>query len=186
MDTDSLVGKILLAVIAAALGYGGGHLRKKADDKTRRKGVATALLAELRPLERMLRARVAHTRAADSTVTISMPVYDHFENDVLLFPAETARLLIELRSFIRDLELTAALRKDGEPSDARAHHYVQLKATAAANIIPRVKRSLEEAGGVPPADPPIETFTVGELPSLIAPAYPNAANLSGEDFPPAI
>ena len=178
--------KVFLALVSTAFGYWAGYLKKKVDDRGRRHGVATTLLAELRPLERMLRVRAAHTHAADSTVIISMPVYDRFESDVLLFPSETAHLLIELRSFVRDIELTTAQRKDGVKADARAHHYIQLKAAAAANSIPRIKRLLENAGGCSPADPPVESFARGELPALVAPAFPNATNLSGEDFPPAI
>jgi hypothetical protein len=176
----------LATLLSATLGYWSGYLKKRMDDRARRRGVATALLAELRILERMLRTRAEHAKAADSTVTIAMPVYDRFESDVLLFPIETTQLLLELRAFVRDIELIAALRKDGEQSDRRAHHYVRLKASGAANLIPRIKRVLEAAGGVAPADPPIESYDIDELPPLMAPAFPNAARLSNRSLPPAI
>src|ERR1700682_2184392 len=97
----------LLALISAGLGYWAGFLKKRQEDKKRRHSVATALLAELRPLERMLRTRAEHTRAAESTVQISMPVFDRFEPDLLLFDPLMTQVLLELRGYVRDIENTA-------------------------------------------------------------------------------
>jgi len=175
--TSFLLGS-LSTLVSVGLGLWAGFFKKAQEDKVRRASIATALLAELRPLERMLRVRAAHVRAAESTVVIGMPVYDRFESDILLFPAETAHLLLELRSFVRDIENTAEYFAGGKNvPDQKAHHYMRSKAAFAANLVPRIKRVLQEAGGLSPADPPVEVYESGELPALLPPAFPNAAAL---------
>jgi hypothetical protein len=168
----------LSALVGAALGYWVGFLQKYREDRKRRQNVATALLAELRPLERMLRTRAEHAKAAESTVQIQMPVFDQFASDVLLFKSPATHALLELRGFIRDIENTAELFV-GErgTADERANHYMRLKAIAAANLIPRVTKLLEAAGGVFPPDPEVGWYPTGKLPQLVDPAFPNASNL---------
>jgi hypothetical protein len=168
----------LLALLGAGLGYWAGWLQKRREDKTRRQNVATALLAELRPLERMLRTRAEHTKAAESTVRISMPVFDHFASDLILFDPTASHALLELRGYIRDIENTADLfAGERGTADERANHYMRLKAIAAANLIPKVRKLLEVAGGIPPADPRVDLYPTGKLPPLVGPAFPNASNL---------
>jgi hypothetical protein len=107
-----------------------------------------------------------------------MPVFDRFEADLVYFDPQTTHVLLELRGFVRDIENTAELlRRDKGPVDEKANHYMQLKAIAAANLVPRVKKSLEAAGGTAPLDPEVEVYPAGELPSLGKPAFPNAAKL---------
>lgn len=168
----------LLALLGAALGYWAGWLQKRREDKKRRQNVATALLAELRPLERMLRTRAGHTKAAESTVQINMPVFDHFASDLILFDSSATHALLELRGYIRDIENTADLfAGERGTADKRANHYMQLKAIAAANLIPKVAQLLEAAGGIAPPDPKVDTYPTGRLPALVEPAFPNASNL---------
>lgn len=170
----------LLALLGAALGYWAGWLQEYREDKKRRHSVATALLAELRPLERMLRVRAKHTKAAESTVQISMPVFDRFESDLPLFDASTTHVLLELRGYVRDIENSAdLLAGDRSAVNEKAHHYMRLKATGAANLLPKVARALESAGGIAPLDPKVDLYPTGELPPLVDPAFPNATNLQG-------
>jgi hypothetical protein len=170
----------LSSLVSASLGFWAGFLKKAQEDSRRRKAIATALLFELRPLERMLRVRAEHTRAAESTVKISMPVYDRFESDIILFPADTVQTLLELRAFVRDIETTAITHSsEKHPADENAHHYVRLKAAAAANLIPPIRRLLEDAGGHSPVDAEVELYPQGKLPPLSAPAFPNAAKIKG-------
>lgn len=170
----------LSSLVSAALGYWAGFLKKAQEDKRRRKALATALLFELRPLERMLRVRGEHARAAESTVKIAMPVHDRFESELLLFPARTAHVLLELRAYVRDIESTAATFSSGQhAADEDAHHYMRLKAIAAANLVPRAKVVLEAMGGESPIDPEVDLYPRGELPVLVEPAFPNAARLEG-------
>jgi hypothetical protein len=168
----------LSSLVSVALGYWAGFLRQLREDKKRRRGIATALLAEFRPLERMLRTRAKHTKAAESTVQINMPVFDRFQSDLVLFDANTTQVLLELRAFIRDIENSADLfARDGTAINERAHHYMRLKAIGAANLIPIAKDLLEGAGGKSPVDPKVALYTVGKLPPLDDPAFPNAVNL---------
>lgn len=170
----------LLALLGAALGYWAGFLQQRREDKKRRHSVATALLAELRPLERMLRVRAKHTKAAESTVQIRMPVFDRFESDLPLFDPSTTHALLELRAYVRDIENSAdLLAGDRSAVTERAHHYMRLKATGAANVLPEVVRALKSAGGIAPLDPKVDLYPTGELPQLVDPAFPNAANLQG-------
>lgn len=165
-------------MISVVFGYWAGGLRRAQEDRKRRKAVASALLFELRPLERQLRTRAEHSHAAESTVVIAMPVYDRFVTDLILFSPETLHTLLELRAFVRDLELSAALFTH-KPSvvGENAHEYIRAKATMAANLIPRAKVALEAAGGLPPADWEIEFVKPGVKLELADPAFPNAAKL---------
>lgn len=105
-----------------------------------------------------------------------MPVYDRFESDIVLFPADTVHTLLELRAFVRDIEITAATHSSGQhPADENAHHYMRVKAIAAANVIPAARRLLEAAGGDAPSDSEVALFPIGELPDLLSPAFPNAS-----------
>jgi hypothetical protein len=168
----------LLSLVSAALGYWAGGLRKANDDSKRRKAFATAILFELRPLERMLRTRAGHPRAAESTVAISMPVYDQFPNEVLLLPPDAAHTILELRSYVRDIELTAANVAGGrDPVTDKTHDYMRLKATLAANLILKARETLEKIGGKAPVDWEVETLPPGEKLELSKPAFPNAARL---------
>src|SRR5205823_6612600 len=63
--TSFLLGS-LSSLISAAFGYWAGGLRRANEDSKRRQSLATALLFELRPLERMLRTRATHSHAAES------------------------------------------------------------------------------------------------------------------------
>ena len=170
----------LSTLIGAVLGYWAGWLQKHREEGRRRRSVATALLAELRPLERMLRTRAEHTRAAQSTVQINMPVFDNFASDLTLFEAPATHALLELRAFVRDIENSAALFADERSKpDERANHYMRLKAIAAANLIPKVRTLLEAAGGIAPPDPHVDVYPTGKLPPLLDPAFPNASDLGG-------
>lgn len=177
---SSFVLGSLSSLVSAAFGYWAGDLRKAKEDRKRRTSLATALLFELRPLERMLRVRAVHTRAAESTVTISMPVYDRFEGDLLLLPPAVAHTLLELRSFVRDIELSAANAASGRyPVDESAHRYMRLKATLAANAVPKARVALESVGGQPPVDWEVESLPARETLELAEPAFPNAARVEG-------
>jgi len=168
----------LSSLVAAVLGYWAGGLRKAQDDKKRLTAFATAVLFELRPLERMLRTRAVHSRAAESTVTISMPVYDRLQGEVLLLSTAVAQNILELRSYVRDIELTAANVASGKhPVIEETHAYVRLKATLAANLILRVREGLEGVGGKAPVDWEVETLPPGKTLELGNPAFPNATCL---------
>lgn len=174
-----LLGSIA-SLVSAAFGYWAGGLRRAQEKRERRKALATVLLSELRPLERMLRMRAVHSHAAESTVTIAMPVYDRFVPDLLLFPPETVHTLLELRAFVRDIELSASqFNARAEVIGVRAHEYMRGRATMAANVIPRVRVALEAAGGEPPVDWEVETLRPGVKLELVDPAFPNAARLDG-------
>jgi hypothetical protein len=175
--TSFLLGS-LSSIVSVAFGYWAGGLRRAQDDRKRRKAVATALLFELRLLERMLRTRAEHTAAAESTVQISMPVYDQFAGELLLFSPDAVHTLMELREFVRDIELSANLFT-GKPGviGEKAHEYMRSKAAMAANRIPGAKEALEAAGGRPPVDWEVEHVQVGTKIALDQPAFPNAAKL---------
>ena len=168
----------LWALLGAALGYGFGYWQKHQEEKRRRRGIATALLAELRPLERMLRVRAEHTKAAESTVQIRMDVFDGFESDLPFFDPTTTHALLELRGYVRDIEHTADTIATGRgKADEKANHYMRLKASAAANCIPKAVELLEAAGGIRPLDPKLDRYGIDQLPPLLDPAFPNASNL---------
>ena len=174
----SFVAGSLSSLLSVALGYWAGGLRRSQEDRKRRKAVATALLFELRPLERMLRTRAQHESAAESSVQISMPVYDRFAGELLLFPPDAVHALLELREFVRDLELSAALFANTPGMiSGKAHEYVRAKAAMAANRIPAAKELLERSGGQSPVDWELEYVRPGTKLALGEPAFPNAARL---------
>lgn len=170
----------LSSLVSVALGYWAGGLRRAQDDRKRRKAVATALLWALRPLERQLRTRAQHSHAAESTTTISMPVYDRFVQELVLFPPEPVHVLLELRGFVREVELSASLfSTKPEVIGEKAHEFVRAKATLAANLIPAAKSALEAAGGTSPVDWEIQFIRRGVGLELVPPAFPNAAAMEG-------
>ena len=141
----SKVGMLFLGAFAA---YGFNEVKKYLEDRRRRKLVATALLFELRPLERMLRKRAVHTRAASSSVRISMPVHDRFEAELLLFPAQSLQVLLSLRAWVRDMEHAfATFHEPNATIDDRANQYMRGRAIGAANLIPVAVDVLKKCGG---------------------------------------
>jgi hypothetical protein len=186
VSTSSFLLGSLSSLVSAAFGYWTGGLRRAQENRKRRKAVATALLFELRPLERMLRTRAQHSHAAESTVTISMPVYDTLVGEILLFSPDSVHALLELRAYVRDIELSASMFT-GKPQTIgnKAHAYVRAKAAMAANVIPKAKALLESEGGQPPVDWEVEQLLPGTELELGEPAFPNAARLeAGYSSPP--
>jgi hypothetical protein len=166
----------IIAIASALLGYWAAVAQSKRERRERRVAIATALLTELRWLERILRKLAQHNEAAASTVRPTTDVHDEFQSEFLLFGPETLRLLLYFRGLIRDIELSREnIRAGLAPVDGDAHHFFRVKAAGAASLIPELRRLLEGEGGASPLDKHVEQFKPPSLPSLPPPAFPDTS-----------
>ena len=169
---SEFVAGTLLALFSATLGFAAGRLGTWRDRQKRRIAVATALLIELRWLERILRRLACHNQAASSTVRPLTDVQDQFQADFILFKPRTLRTLLHLRGMIRDMELSQeTLQRIPEAIDDSAHHYFRVRAIFAAQLIPTLKGMLEREGATAPEDWPV-IAVYPQLPDLPPPAFP--------------
>jgi hypothetical protein len=107
-----------------------------------------------------------------------MPVYDRLVGDLMLLPADVAHTILELRSYVRDIELSAVTFASGKHQiDNSAHEYMRNRATLAANLIPKARDALVSVGGQPPVDWEVESLPPGTTLELAEPAFPNALRL---------
>jgi hypothetical protein len=175
LDWAGALAPVALVLLSAALGFAAGRVGTWRDRRKRRLEVATALLIELRWLERILRKLARHKQAASSTVRPLTDVQDRFQADLVLFKPQTLRTLLELRGLIRDIEVSRdTLQGSLDTLDDKAHHFFRVKASFAAQLIPKLKGMLEREGATVPSDSPVVVLRYPQLPELPPPAFAEA------------
>lgn len=130
MTITPIVQGAILSLLSAMLGFWAGFLKQHREDAKKRAAVASALLTELRWLERMLRKMARHDQAS-STVRITPGVYDRFEGELVLFDSDVTAPILHFRAFIRDIETSRENVVSGRAgANEEAHHYFRVKAAA--------------------------------------------------------
>lgn len=174
-----LVGSFT-TILGALLGYYLGHLKDARERKARRAVLATALLAELRFLNGVLRqVAVGGVPQGDP---FAHPVLEAALRELGLFERDAAVALTHFRGFLLDVRNDArAAHQEARTSAPRMFYVlnesVKVKATYAANAIKDLKAAMLASGGQLP--PPIRErpVTVGSLPQLL----PSPFELFGAD-----
>jgi hypothetical protein len=178
------LGVLVAAFLTAWLGYRYWRKQWEHDRAVRRQSIATVFLVEIRWIERALRRIAARKGAGLSTIVVVPATYDRFERDLVLFSPAVIAQLITFRGLVRDLELGGKVFEqmlDPGRRD-RYDHFVRTKAAFIANMIPRLRRDLEDAGGIVVEEDPPQVVKFPDVVSLVPPAFPEEQGSALSDF----
>lgn len=170
-----------IAIVIAVLGipatgfvsYFVGRSIERASAATRRRVVATALLAELQSAELALRKIARDRTAAHSTVWPGDSNFTTFRGDLFLFAPATAQALIVFYGLVHEINTSRVRIREAkvEPGDRAANRFIRVKAIFAANRIPGLRGLLEAAGGSALPDESVELARGSDEPALLPPAF---------------
>lgn len=151
------------------------RLLQLADDERerrhRRQSLASALLADCRVLEHLLRKLYKHENAASWRGQSPAQMYDALRADLVLLAPSTLTAVLDFFGFVRDVFVILAdvnAKKEGEVTPY--HHWlIRLKAGFALTVLDRAVASLLAEGGALPEGPPPVVFHQPALPVLPPP-----------------
>jgi phytoene/squalene synthetase len=167
--------ELIAVVVGAVLGYGAGWVQQRLDRRRRRSGFASAMLLELRRVERNLREIAGSERAADASVRFPLDVHRQAMAELDLFKPLTIAAIFDFLSTIADVEHGMHLIANGRADRGENRTWEQrTRATFAANRIDAVKALLQEEGGriAPGRDITRERANFPQLPPLDPPSFP--------------
>lgn len=140
--------EIIAVVVGAMLGYGAGWLQERVDRRRRRKGLATAMLLELRRTERHLREIAESEGAANASVVFALTVHRQATTELDLFQPATTAAIFDFISCVADVEHGMELFRSGQAQRTAPRAWEQrVRAAFAANRVDAVKAALLDEGG---------------------------------------
>ena len=170
--SPELIVAVLGIPTAGLVSYIVGRRKERASAADRRRVIATGLLAELQSLEIGLRKLANHSQAARSTIWPDDSTFKALRGDLFLFRRSAAGALIVFYGLVNEINSSRMRMRDEcvELTD-RAHRFIRVKATFAANHIPELRTLLEAAGGSPLAHGSTTWVSDGVEPTLMPPAF---------------
>jgi hypothetical protein len=132
----------------------------------RRKSTATALLIELRAVERALRSLYANETAATVTGYIPIPLHDSLRNELLVLRPSAVRATIDFWSSIQSIRTLFADVRDGRVKEDEANFFMRRLAGFALIKMNRARKELEREGGTVPPHSSSLPLSPGELPAV--------------------
>jgi hypothetical protein len=143
----------LVALIAAALGFGAGRSRERAERRKARRGLSTGVLAELRRIDGVLRKMITQDSPSTSA-PLDHPIIEASLRDLPLFRPETAARIAHFHTLLRSVQATAAEYREKPMLWAgRLREFNQLlkaRAAAACRAVPELTKALRDDGGITP------------------------------------
>jgi hypothetical protein len=167
--------ELVAVVVGVVLGYGAGWIQQRLDRGRRRSGLASAMLLELRRVERNLREIAGSERAAHASVSFPLDAHRQAMMELDLFKPATTAAIFDFLSTIADVEHGIHLIANGQVDRSDQRTWEQrARATFAANRIDAVKAMLHQEGGriAPGRDIARELATFPQLPPLDPPSFP--------------
>ena len=177
MSPDLWYGAVI-ALVSAALGFFGARSESWFERRRARKTLASALLAELRWLDGMLR-QVVKNGPNSYYDPLDHPFTSAAISQLTLFSHATALPIAHFYGLLRDVRvgINAYLLRPEQVAGRREEYarFIKVKAYFAASAVPELKDALVEAGGsLPPpysetavkgtAIPQLPPSSFGELP----------------------
>jgi hypothetical protein len=166
--------ELIGVVVGAVLGYGAGWIQQRLDRRRRRVGLASAMLLELRVVERNLREIVASERAAYASVEFPLDAHKQAVAELDLFGTAANAAIFDFLTTVADVQHGMHLMSSGQVERSENRTWEQrVRATFAANRIGAVKRSLFDEGGriLPGRDITQELANFPKLPPLESPSF---------------
>jgi len=167
--------EIIAVVVGAILGYAASWMQQGFDRRRRRKGFATAMLLELRRVERNLREIAQSPQAAHASVEFPLLAHRQATSQLDAFSPNTAGALFDFLSCVADVEHGMSLFASGrvQRTPDRAWEQ-QCRAAFAANRVDALKAALIDEGGtiVSERDIARELTQRDQAPRLDPPSFP--------------
>ena len=175
-----LVGA-LVGVISALLGFAAARWGQRSDQRRSRAALATAMLAELRWLDALLRS-IVNQGASQPDYPVDHPIIEAALRGLTLFRPESAVRIAHFHDLLRSLryEMTQ-LRDNPRRWTGRMAEYDRLlkaRAAMACRAVPDLMKALVREGGEPP--PPLSDRSLHAEPGDIPPTP--FAGADGEDW----
>ena len=167
--------EIVAVVVGAVLGYGAGWVQQRTDRSRRRKGLASAMLLELRRVERTLREISSSDHALLASIVFPLSAHKRAMEELDLFEPPTTAALFDFLGCVADVEHGMALFASGALSRTPQRDWEQQsRAAFAANRVDAVKAALFAEGGriAPERDISRETTHFPDPPRLDPPGFP--------------
>lgn len=166
--------EIIAVVVGAVLGYGAGWIPQRLDRRQRRIGLASAMLLELRRVERNLREIAGSERAALASVDFPLDAHKQAMAQLDLFKPTTTAAIFDFLSTVADVEHGMQLMASGQVQRDQQRTWEQrTRATFAANRVDAVKAALLNEGAriAPERDIARELTNYPQLPALNPPSF---------------
>lgn len=167
---------LLLAALAAVLGYLFGRRQQKDLRRDRRRDLATALVTELRYLEGILRAMARDERPLDSMWYLPTQLSDRLLPEVRIFDVEAYVSVYEFYGIVAEIRSRLTLGRGLIEITPRDHGVIRAKAHFALEELGQLVEHLRRSGAAPlPAKELRELDPRGPFPELPEPVFPELA-----------
>jgi hypothetical protein len=178
--------------LGALLGYVATRGQSKAERVRRKKVLASALLIEMATVERLLRQLYDVHSIVTARGELRAPLLERqLDAAIELFQPDTVRQLIQLSTYVRELEHRRSVVQESvhstEVADDRdldpwMNFGIRVKARYVAQSFRELRSALEREGGtLPPLPRPAPVAFTEHLPPLGPPAFPEL--YSDEELP---
>jgi hypothetical protein len=152
----AFAGGALAVLLGLALGIASASVAGGARRRKAKRAAATAMLAELRWIDAVLR-RVAEQGSSASDLSLDHPIIAAGLGDLALFEPETAGRIADLHYHLRGVDHEMQRYRDNPKAWAGRlpdlDRLVRHKAVGACRVVPELSKALRREGGALP--PPI-------------------------------
>ncbi len=152
----------LLALLAGSAGYTAARWRERAERRRHRRALATAMLAELRWIDAVLR-KMAEQAVASYDYPLDHPITETALRDLTLFRPETAGRIAHFHTLLQSLRYEMhQYRENPKPWTGRLADFnrlLQARAALACRVVPELNKNLRREGGALP--PPLTEKSAG-------------------------
>lgn len=172
-DLQKALFGLIPAVLSAMFAYQVGRRRAKEDRRQRARELATALLIELRYVERSFRDMYHEQEPLSFYWYVSLPWFDKLFPDARYFSAETTRAAYEFYGLVLELQArrdAAAKMTEVRPED---HYAFRVKAAFTIERLAHLVDALKHEGGILPPLLGVKQAARGQLPELPPIVFPD-------------
>lgn len=150
-------GGAIAVLLGVALGLAATALAAGSRRRNARRGAATAMLAELRWIDAVLR-KVADRGSSAADLSLDHPIVSANLRDLALFEPETAGRIADLHYHVRAVEQEMQRYRENPRAWVgrlpELDGLIRQKAISACRLIPKLSEALQKEGGaLPPATP---------------------------------
>jgi hypothetical protein len=150
-------GGAIAVLLGVALGVAATAAAARSRRRNARRGAATAMLAELRWIDAVLR-KIADRGSSASDISLDHPIVSANLRDLSLFEPETAGRIADLHYHVRAVEQEMQRYRDNPKAWVgrlpELDGLIRQKAVSACRLIPKLSEALRKEGGaLPPGIP---------------------------------
>jgi hypothetical protein len=181
-DLQKTLLGLVPAILSAILAYQVGRRHAKEDRRQRARELATALLVELRYVEKSFRDMYHQESPLSFYWYVPLPWFDKLFPDARYFSAETTQAAYEFYGLVLELQArrdAAAKMTEVRPED---HYAYRVKAAFTVERLACLVDALTREGGTLPPLVGVKQVTQGQLPELPPIIFPDL----GAAFPEAV